>query len=683
MAKLNIKGVGEIEAPEGFADLSSAEKQKVVNRLARQALEDRQKSVMEPESSGIPAALRTAGQGLALGFGDEIEAGLRTGFGFLGDYDETVGDIRQDIDLFAKDNPLTAAGLTIGGGLLTGGVGAARAGAALAAREGANALGRRLAGTAAGRTLAKTGPTGIAAGVGAGEGAIAGAGAADEGSRLGGAGVGLLAGGAFGAAAPALTSGAVSAAKGIGTRLGIRGDDAVQEAADLKVLQAFERAKTTPEKVGEELRAAQEAGVTGMMVADVGGDATRRMAAGSANVTGEGMDIAKDVLDQRARSMGDEIASEVGTVLAGGKTAAQATEEIIERQSANAGQDYNRAFFVDGNPAGDEVMVPVDDLKGLLGGARMKSAYQQAVETAELEGVQMPKYDDLISGKATEDISLRQLHYMKIGLDGAIETGGRQGSLASNQKRLLVGRKNEFLKLLDEASPQIDGESSYKIARTKFAGDAALRDAIEEGKKFMTGDVDELTGIVAKMSDSEKEAFRIGVAQAVRNSVDSVADLGDAGKRIFGTDKKKKLLRVAFPDQKSFDQFEKNMMRRAEQVQTRNKVVVGSRTAPLGEDIDDLSVSATLLDTAVRQGVIPAALQAGGRVTSRGLMGERVGSQVARNLFETDAARQQAFLNRLIEARGREATRQAAANRRAFRRGAASGIYGGLLAGEE
>ena len=44
MAKLKIKGVGEIEAPEGFADLSSAEKQKVVNRLARQALEDRKRT---------------------------------------------------------------------------------------------------------------------------------------------------------------------------------------------------------------------------------------------------------------------------------------------------------------------------------------------------------------------------------------------------------------------------------------------------------------------------------------------------------------------------------------------------------------------------------------------------------------------------------------------------------------
>ena len=72
-------------------------------------------------------------------------------------------------------------------------------------------------------------------------------------------------------------------------------------------------------------------------------------------------------------------------------------------------------------------MVLVDDLK-VARGARMKSAYQQAVETAELEGVPMPKYDDIISGKAKEDISLRQLHYMKIGLDGAIETGGRQAA---------------------------------------------------------------------------------------------------------------------------------------------------------------------------------------------------------------------------------------------------------------
>ena len=36
----------------------------------------------------------TLGQGLLFGFGDELEAGLRTGFGLAGDYGKTVADIR-------------------------------------------------------------------------------------------------------------------------------------------------------------------------------------------------------------------------------------------------------------------------------------------------------------------------------------------------------------------------------------------------------------------------------------------------------------------------------------------------------------------------------------------------------------------------------------------------------------
>jgi len=296
--------------------------------------------------------------------------------------------------------------------------------------------------------------------------------------------------------------------------------------------------------------------------------------------------------------------------------------------------------------------VPLSKLKGLLGGSKMKSAYERAVEDAELEGVPMPKYDDIISGKATGDISLRQLHYMKMGLDGAIETGARQGSLASNTKRLLVGRKNEFLKLLDDTAPQIDGESSYKIARNKFAGDAALRDAIEEGKKFMSGDPDELAGIVGKMSESEKEAFRIGVAQAVRNSVDSAADLADAGKRIFGSEKKRKALRAAFPDDATFNAFEKRMKARAEQVE----LLGGNPMAAAG-----------LAE----------------RVFTRTRMPELVGGRLAGDLFSTDPATQRAFLERLAARRAADQVRMARNKRMAARYGAGVGVYGGLLAGDE
>ena len=74
MANIKIKGVGTVKAPDGFSELSKEEKQKVVNRLARQAIEERSEKTLAPESSGFLAGARSAGQGLALGFGDEIEA---------------------------------------------------------------------------------------------------------------------------------------------------------------------------------------------------------------------------------------------------------------------------------------------------------------------------------------------------------------------------------------------------------------------------------------------------------------------------------------------------------------------------------------------------------------------------------------------------------------------------------
>ena len=82
----------------------------------------------------------------------------------LGDYDETVGDIRKNIKDFRRENPELALGLEIGGGLLTGGLGAARA-----------------AGSALGReAIRRFGTTGFGAGLGATEGAIAGVGAGED-----------------------------------------------------------------------------------------------------------------------------------------------------------------------------------------------------------------------------------------------------------------------------------------------------------------------------------------------------------------------------------------------------------------------------------------------------------------------------------------------------------------------
>lgn len=142
-------------------------------------------------SGNIAADLTRAalGQGVAFGFGDEIEAAVRAQFDKR-NRKELLADIREDIDSFRSSNPALAYGAELGGAVATGlipGLGAARLGAL------------------ASRPLLRAGA------VNAATGAAAGAGMSED-DKLSGALGGAVLGGAIGAgsrvALPALTKGA-------------------------------------------------------------------------------------------------------------------------------------------------------------------------------------------------------------------------------------------------------------------------------------------------------------------------------------------------------------------------------------------------------------------------------------------------------------------------------------------
>lgn len=663
---VEIDGVGEVEFDDSFNDLTKSQQQRLVNRIAAERKNlDRKKKGADSDDGFVANLLRTGvGQGLALGFGDELEAAARTGFGLLGDYKGTRDDIREQVKDFAKENPNTALAAELGGGLLTGIAGGARA-----------------AGTALGRkVLEKAGTTGLAAGIGAGEGAIAGVGSGETaGGRVAGGILGAGIGGTLGAAAPAAI-GAVKA--GVGrVRSGVS-DKAAQEAADLKALQSIEEGGMSPEDVLRGLDETRASGVTDAMIPDIAGDATRGLARGASTVASKGRVIAQKALDERAANLGDEIANDVGNVLAGGKSASEALDEIATRQKANADNDYDAAFNIDGVP----VSVPVTGkLKNLLTLPAFDEAVEQADLLARVDQVGLPSAKDLIDGKKIDDLSVQELHYIKMGLDEVLGLGKRGQSKTSIGRGLERGLKNaraELIKIIDDASPQIDGESAYKTARNKFAGDARLREAIEDGESFFRMKPDELEAKVGKMSDSEKEAFRIGVAQAVRNSVDSTADLADAGKKIFGNKKQRKLLRAAFPDDETFEAFEKRMEARIEQVITRGYAPrSGSPTALRDQDVSNLTQTADAVSSMLMGNPLPAGRSLLERVTARGRSG-RVAETLSQDLFSTDPAAQREFLERLARRRAAEQARIARAGPIAGGYGGTAGVFGGLLTGE-
>ena len=134
-----------------------------------------------PSSDNRGSAADLMFQGLTMGWGDEALSHALAGVAKLAgdvpenmDYDATragfLDELRGRKDAFAERNPKTAVGAEIAGGLLTGGMGLAK---------GANALARP-----ASSALRKGAAL---SGVGAVEGAIYGAGSAEEGGRIEGA----------------------------------------------------------------------------------------------------------------------------------------------------------------------------------------------------------------------------------------------------------------------------------------------------------------------------------------------------------------------------------------------------------------------------------------------------------------------------------------------------------------
>ena len=638
MPTLDIDGVGKVKVDDSeWNDLDSAGKQELVNRIAREG------TTSEPQAtddSFITNLARSAlGQGLLLGFGDEAEAGVRS---LLSDetYDDALKDVRGELKGFKKENPGTALAAELGGGLVTGG-----------------GLGLLGAGTRLGKSiLQRTGVTGLGAATGATEGAIAGAGTTDGdlGDRAFGSLVGGTLGGTLGATVPA----AVSIGKDVigKATLPFRGTQAIEDAAGRKVVQAIEKSGKSVEDVQKGL---DEGIVANQMIADVG-TGTQRLGRGSAAVSGEGQDIAAKALDERQLALGDEIADDINKVFGVNQSSADVIDDIVDRQKINAADDYKKAFFEtpdevpfmrdpDGSGLTTRDLPPmersagVDEFKDFFKLPIFKQAYNKAKTLASLQGEKLPTLKNLLKDEKTSDvITVKQLHYIKMGLDEFIDVGKRQGSLGKQTQRELLQKRQSFIDQVDDVS-----NGFYKKANAKFAGDMRLREAVELGGDFTKSTPDQIERIIKKLSPSEKQGYLVGVADSIRNQADSAKDMANVADRLFGTPKKRKQLEALFPSKKAFSQFEKRMKARINQVKTRTTVNVGSRTAPLGEDIADVKGGLGMFLTG-----IPSVRDIAG--TAVGLAKgtpDAVSSRISRDLFETDAIKQRETLARLARLR--------------------------------
>jgi hypothetical protein len=182
---------------------------------------------VEEDRFGIEDAgglARTFGQGASFGFSDELR-GVARGLnpfdeikGFGAGYKSGRDAEREALEQFREDHPKAAFAAELGGGLATGLL------VPGAAARTIPMLGRGLRSAQTGKRVLSAGA------LGAGEGAVAGAGFADEGDRLAGAGYGGLIGGGLGVAAGKLLPGTVQS---VGGGRSVRGGGTGSQVAEV------------------------------------------------------------------------------------------------------------------------------------------------------------------------------------------------------------------------------------------------------------------------------------------------------------------------------------------------------------------------------------------------------------------------------------------------------------------
>lgn len=433
------------------------------------------------QMSPVVQGAMTAGQGATFNFLDEM-AGL-----VKPEYRDIVRGATQQ---FAQDRPLTAAGLEMAGGLAT------------APFTGPLSLGRGA--TTFGTAVRTVGDL-------AAQGALSGAGAADEGDRLAGAGMGAATGVVTGGAANyggQLARGIIG--KPVLSRMsGVTGK-LPEEVGGYNVRPDYTRErlaelleKDAQARIMGGVPPGQEAVMAAARLKKVGEQAPIALAGGNtlaeidmlSQLPGAAGRQLKQQQRRVAAGRGGVISEEAGRITGVTRSAEDELTDLGRRQAQAAGPLYqklqNTTFSIDA-----ELKSLLDrsklDLSAAQAGATRRGQPQVALRKLQ-EGDELPF--------AAADQLKRTLWDKR---QAALKKGNTNEASDLNDLRLALVAK------LDSLSPD------YAKARSTFAGFAELESAVEQGRKALGETSESLSKLTNNMTPSELEAFQVGAVDALR-----------------------------------------------------------------------------------------------------------------------------------------------------------------------
>ena len=561
------------------AQLSDEELNTLLQPYTKMGADEPEIVVTAPRISP-PEAAMTTGEALAGGarefagglsaeFSDEAEAAARAPFSDKS-YDELLREVRASRKRFSDENPVTAAGLNIAGGVGSMFIpGAAALGRGAQAISGISRLASPLA-----RTMATGALAGGVSGFGAGEGGF--------GERAQFAGTGALLGTGLGVTARGL--GALGRYAGETRRALRETGDADAEARAAEVLyDRLAASGISPSELGARLGTERAAGVPTMLATS-----TPEFGRVSENVMREVSEnrpvLAERLVEQQTNAPG-RVRAAVETAVPTPDYFAT-VDQVQDTLRRNATTAYDAAYA-----AAPEIRD--QRLRQVLSNPRIQSAYQDALKMSEdemaaaaLRGEDpskfaMKKFMDPVIDERTNELSglvmsnttvpdLRSLDAVKKALDARISAlyASGQGGTATSLKEL----RNAFVNRLDQVGPP-----EYRAARAQFKGDIEIKNALEEGLKSNTLRWQQVAKRAREYSPGELEAFKTGFMQNIaRGFEDTSRSRNFARELVANAQKRKSLQALTSPEE--FRVLETVLRREAELFDQTSRVIGGSQT---------------------------------------------------------------------------------------------------------
>jgi len=513
---------------------------------------------------GVPLPqIRNVLDGALFGFGGELES-MVTG--------TPLAQIEAEKAQFRNEYPGTQVLADLAGGLLTAGIG----GAAV------KAVGKAVpaVGAVADSVAAMTPNWAKWVGGSAAAGGVAGAGMADPGERVGGAVRGAIAG-------PVLTGGLL-ATGAVGKKayetiikpLGRQIWNTPTLAAQRLVDDYLAKAGMTRQQADALL---QEYGDESMRL-DLSPH-LRDLAYDARSGNGPGRTIIDDALNARQAGQQNRLVLSAGQQLgAHADDARDFVTQITKAQSEQAAPLYASAHQqnIRTNPEFEKLWggVPkaaIDKARELARkewhAGSLKTTGAAGVRTFDANGGLLSDGAESFDFDALPDVL--RVDYVKRAYDDVIaaqlRAGEKQGARAD------IAIRNKILDYVDSQVPD------FKKARGVWAGAEQLKSAAEFGQEVFKQDSDELADIVSRYGESEKQAFRYGVAQAIRDKVEATgSQTADAARKLSGSAKNRRIIKAAFGNDDEFERFMKQIDREGVYTESRYSITGNSKTDERG-----------------------------------------------------------------------------------------------------